>query len=144
MNVTEFATTHRARVKRDGCGDQIIAGKFGHIYAHDDQVFGLVFEASADEARRDATICRRRQSAIRAGFIRHQWGDVEGIVLFDPTNEVLAQRALKLISARRIRVSSANQLRNLRRGPTEGRSGTQKEGSDAVTGPIPLQSEEPL
>ena len=39
-----FVDRYRLRTKRDACGDHIVPGKFGHLYEHDQELFGLVLE----------------------------------------------------------------------------------------------------
>jgi|SRR5262245_1116518 len=112
-----FVKRYRLRIALDDCHDRIVKGRFGHIYTHGSGLLGLLFEARAADLALDNTVRARRRAALRAGFQRHQWGDAEAILLFDPANDTQARLAIKLIAAKRKRVSSPAQLKNLRRGP---------------------------
>lgn len=46
MSLQHFAERTRARIRRDGCADLFIPGKFGHLYEHDSGVFGVTLEDS--------------------------------------------------------------------------------------------------
>lgn len=131
-----FAERHRLRVRRDVCGDLVILGRFGQLYEHGSGVFGLLLQVLPDHPRLDKTLRIRRRKAIDAGFVHHQWGDSEAIVLFDPNTDVQARLAIKLAGIKRRRISSANQIANLRRGP--GRD--QRQSTDgAKTRPVSLR-----
>ncbi|HUJ31781.1 MAG TPA: hypothetical protein VLY23_10920 [Candidatus Acidoferrum sp.] len=100
---TAFAGRYRLRIKRDACGDLIAPGKFGHLYEHDAGRFGIVLEAPADTARLDRTLRARKLRAIAAGFLLHQEGDCEAILLFDPADVKQVGLAIRLIQAKKIR-----------------------------------------
>jgi len=108
MDIQEFATKHRLRVKRAEDGEQIILGKFGHLYLHDDSTLGLLF---MPPRRRLWSRARRKLEA--AGFVIWQDGDDEGSALFGGANTVQARLALKVIRARLRRTPSAAQLEAL-------------------------------
>jgi hypothetical protein len=98
-----FTERHSLRVKRDECHDAIVPGKLGHLYQHDASRFGIVLEASADRTRLNNTLRSRKRRAIAAGFLLHQEGDFESILLFDPADVKHARLAIRLIQAKRIR-----------------------------------------
>jgi hypothetical protein len=101
--VDRFAELYRLRAKRDDCGERIIRGKLGHLYAHDASRFGIVLEAPRDNARSDKTLCARKRRATAAGFVVHQEGDFEAVLLFEPGDGKQALLAIKLIDAKKIR-----------------------------------------
>ena len=113
-NAEQFCERFRLRLKRDRCGDQIIPGKFGHLYEHGPGVFGLVLEAPADSTRLDRMLRSRKRKALAAGFVLHQEGDAEAILLFDPANPRQARLAVRLVGAKLKRVASTAQLEALR------------------------------
>jgi hypothetical protein len=98
-----FAEQYRLRVKHDDCGDPIIRGKFGHLYEHCADRLGIVLEAPADSTLLPNTLRSRKRRAIAAGFLLHQGGDCESILLFDPTDVKQARLAIRLIQAKKIR-----------------------------------------
>jgi hypothetical protein len=101
--LTGFAEQYRLRVNLDRCRDRIIRGKFGHLYEHDARRLGIVLEAPPDDASSDRTLRVRKRRAIAAGFLPHQEGDFEAILLFDPTDAKQAGLAIRLIHAKKIR-----------------------------------------
>ena len=98
-----FAENYRIRVKRDDCGDPIIRGKLGHLYEHDIDSFGIVLESPTEHGRLDNTLRARKRRAIAAGFLVHQEGDSEAILLFDPGDSKQARLAIQLIHTKKIR-----------------------------------------
>jgi hypothetical protein len=101
--LARFAEKYRLRVKRDVCRDRIVRGKLGHLYVHDARLFGIVFEAPADNARSDRTLRARIRRATTAGFLLRQEGEFEAILLFDPSDKKQAALAIQLIQAKKIR-----------------------------------------
>ena len=99
----QFVENHRLRVKRDECHDAIVSGKLGHLYQHNASRFEIVLEAPADSTRLDSTLRSRKRRAIAAGFVLHQEGDCESILLFDPVDVKQAGLAIRLIQAKKIR-----------------------------------------
>jgi hypothetical protein len=99
----EFSDQYRLRVTRDHCGYPIIRGKFGHIYEHGSGIFGIVLEAATTDIRYDTTLRSRKRRAVVGGFVLHQEGDCEAILLFDPSDSDQAQLAIRLIEAKKIR-----------------------------------------
>lgn len=115
VTVAEFSTQHRVRAKRDRCGDPVLAGRYGHLYAHGDGWFGMVLETPADSTRLDKKLRSRKRRAIVAGFRVHQEGDCEAILLFDPNDPEQARRAIRLVGAKRKRVATPRQRAVLER-----------------------------
>jgi hypothetical protein len=102
MTIREFAEQYRCRLKRDGCGEQIIPGKVGQIYDYGSGRFGALFMPSGKP--RPNLWGRVRRKLMAAGFQLLQNGDAEGCLLFDPSDQRKIQLALKLVGARRKRV----------------------------------------
>jgi hypothetical protein len=99
----EFSDQYRLPVTRDHCNHPIIRGKFGHIHEHGSGLLGIVLEAAANNDRFDTTLRSRKRRAMAAGFVLHQEGDCEAILLFDPADLDQAQLAIRLIEAKKIR-----------------------------------------
>lgn len=114
--IKKFAEHYRLRIKRDDCSDSVIRGRFGHVYPHGAGLFGLMFQAEADDERFDNTLRARRRMALRGGMQLHQVGTAESIVLFDPAHEAQSRLAIKLSGIKRKRLASPAQLANLRPG----------------------------
>ncbi len=103
MDIQIFARKSRLRLKRYEDGENIIPGKLGHIYEHDDATLGLMF--MSDRPRLWANAKRKLKNA---GFTIWQDGDDEGSALFDPANRTQVRLALKVVRARaRRRLSPA-------------------------------------
>lgn len=101
--LAKFGEQYRVRVKCDECGDSIVRGRFGHLYEHDETQLGIVLDAQPDTLRSDRTLRARRRRAIAAGFVVHQEGECEAILLFDPSDQKQAALAIRLIGAKKIR-----------------------------------------
>ncbi len=108
MKFEDFAIKYRLKVRREEDGEPIISGKFGRLYEHDAQTFGLLFMPDRPRLWSHA---RRKFEA--ADFTIWQNGDDEGSALFDPTNAAQARLALKVIRARPHRTPSSAQLEAL-------------------------------
>jgi hypothetical protein len=98
-----FIEHHRLRLNRDECHDAIVRGKLGHLYEHDAGRLGIVLEAQAKSASLDTTLRARKRRAIAAGFLLHQEGASEAILLFDPADTKQARLAIRLIHTKKIR-----------------------------------------
>jgi hypothetical protein len=76
VTLTAFAERYRLRTKRDGCGDLIAPGRFGHLYEHGAGLVGLVLEDTRNGQSRGRSLLARRRKAladsgcIRAGMLR--------------------------------------------------------------------------
>jgi hypothetical protein len=103
ITLAGFARRYRLRMNRDECHDAIVRGKLGRLYEHDAGRFGIVLEAAPDNARSDKTLRARKRRGIAAGFLLHQEGDFEAILLFDLADSKQAALAIQLIQAKRIR-----------------------------------------
>jgi hypothetical protein len=101
--LAKYGEQYRVRVKRDECGDSIVRGRFGHLYEHDTNQLGIVLDTTPDNLRSDRTLRARRRRAIAAGFVVHQQGDCEAILLFDHLDTKQARLAIRLIQAKKIR-----------------------------------------
>jgi hypothetical protein len=110
-----FAERYRVRVQRDDCGEQLICGKFGHIYQHAAGLLGLVLEEPRSGKSKRRSLLARRRKAFAAGLSLHQLGQVEAILLFDVGCPSQANLAVRLVGAKRRRVPSPAQLEILRR-----------------------------
>jgi hypothetical protein len=82
--LVKFAQQNRLRMTQDGCREAVVRGKFGHVYEHSATHLGIALEASANGRRFDNSLRSRKRRAIACGFILHQEGDFESILLFDP------------------------------------------------------------
>ena len=101
--LADFVEQYRVRVKRDDCGEPIVPGKVGRLYEHDASRFGVVLEVPPDDARSDKTLRARRRRAIATGFVVHQEGEFEALLLFDPGDGKQAALDVRLIRAKKIR-----------------------------------------
>jgi hypothetical protein len=117
MNIGEFATVTRTRVKRHEDGEFVIVGKRGHLYEHSDSLLGLIFMPNKPRLWPNA-----RRKLECAGFTIWQDGDKEGSALFDPENAAQVRLALKVVGVKRKRRASPGQLANLRKAPGRGAS----------------------
>jgi hypothetical protein len=108
MTIRDFAEIFRVRVRRDGCGDEIIPGTLraekiaghseylSHIYGHGDGRLGVLLMFKTKRRWGNA-----RRKLAGAEFEIRQDGDTEGTALFDPSNAAQAGLALKLARIRR-------------------------------------------
>src|SRR5262249_10838322 len=82
------------------CGDPIMPGRFGHIYAHSDTQLGRCL-MNAATARLKNSIIRRYVRTGRAAV--HVEGDTEAIFLFDPKNENILRDFMRRCGIKRKR-----------------------------------------
>ncbi len=121
MTIQEFAEVHSVRVRRDGCSEIIIPGRFfnaelrrerveygSHIYENGDGRFGVCL-LFATKMR--WTLAKRK--LIAEGFVLKQDGDTEGTLLFDPDNAAQARIALKIARVKSHRAMSPKQVASL-------------------------------
>ena len=113
--IVQFAERHRLRVKRDGCGDAVVLGKFGHLYEHNTDVIGVSLEDVRSGPSRARCLLGRRRMAVDAGFRLHQAGEAESILLFEVGDTAQEVLAIKLVGAKQRRTASPAQLKVLRR-----------------------------
>jgi hypothetical protein len=110
-----IADRYRLRIRWYACGDPIAPGKFGHLYEHDQEVFGLVLEDATTGPSWVRTLRSRRRRALAGGFHLHQEAEAESVLLFDASDAKQARLALRLVGAKRRRIPSAAQLEALKR-----------------------------
>jgi hypothetical protein len=106
LDIQEFASQYRVRVKRDVCQDPIIPGKRqSHAYPHSGEQFGLCLMLASARAW-----CAAKRKLTAAGFTIRQDAETEGIALFDPSNAEQARLALRLAGVKKRRIASPGQL----------------------------------
>jgi hypothetical protein len=111
-----FARNHHLKIRKDECGERIIAGRlwkkqpangrtYGHhIFEHGSRLgVCLMFEDSP------AKWTNRRRSMEASGFTIANDGYGEGIGLFEPTDKAQARLAIKLAKVRIRRVLAPEQ-----------------------------------
>jgi hypothetical protein len=81
MTLKDFAEANRLRLRNDGCGDPIIPGKFGHLYAHSTLQMGVCLEhpAKSKLGVRAMRFKLRKLTALLG--VPRQEGDTEGLWL---------------------------------------------------------------
>jgi hypothetical protein len=79
-----------------------VAGRHGHIFDYEDgkQLGVVLLDSDPGAASKARTLLRLRKKALAAGFIPHQLGDCESVLLFDPHNSAQARLALRLVGVR--------------------------------------------
>ena len=103
----QFATTYNLRVRRDECGDLIVPAKHGHLYQADEGKVGVCFlDNPPSQASKGKALLSRRRQGLAAGFVPHQIGEVESILLFDPKDDTQSSLAIRLVGAKQKRVLS--------------------------------------
>lgn len=113
MNIREFAEKYRLKAKTESaCNETIIAGKFGHIYQHGADLYGVMFVPRARQPRKWTY---GKQQAIAAGLVLYQDGDCEGTLLFDPGNKAQVRAAMKLTGIKKRRKATEDQIAHLAR-----------------------------
>src|ERR1700674_398315 len=102
----EFASRNRLRVKNDGCGEPIIQGKYGHIYEHSNNQFGVCIEHPVGSSLGVRLMRNKMRVLDHLGLERRQRGDSEGIwvlpQVFGSWMPLYAQ-ILKIVGIRKIR-----------------------------------------
>jgi hypothetical protein len=121
ITIQEFSGRYRLRSKKDGCGEEIIPGKLGHLFDHGHGQFGIVLEDSPSGDSRARALLSRKRAGVQGGFSLKQQGECESVLLFDPQNQKQAKLAAKLVMARKKRTVRANpaSLLNLVRPSTQ-------------------------
>ena len=93
-----YAEKFRVPFVRDECGELIIPGRYGHIYAYSDTQLGWCLMNARTASRKNAVIRRY----VRTGrAVLHVEGDAEAIFLFDPKDERLFRDFLRRCGVRR-------------------------------------------
>jgi len=109
MNIEVFAQKHSVKIKRDACNDLTIQGKSGHIGdGYSDSWLGVYLSCETPK-----TWTYAKKKLVASGMRVRQDGDMEGVLLFDPTNRAQVRLALKAASIfpkRRTSVPSPAQL----------------------------------
>ncbi len=95
--ITNFSNTYRVHRHRDECGEIIVPGNFGHIYAYSETRLGVLFITPGN---RRYLWSKARNRLIAAGFVVVQDGDREGAALFDPMNVKQCRLAIKTAKIR--------------------------------------------
>lgn len=104
MNFTTFAEKYRLRVRRDECGDLVVAGRLGQLFQFDENLMGLaLISPNGDDPKLDNTLRSRTRKALRKGLELYLRGDYESIFLFSPENRQHARLAIQLIGCKRKR-----------------------------------------
>jgi hypothetical protein len=108
MNLQEFAARYQVKIKKDSCGDEIIPGKahkalnakrledHPHVWEHDR--YGIAAYLTFPTRARWLSTQRRLEAIGTVRFV--QTGDVEGIICFDPLNEVMTRLIFKIARVR--------------------------------------------
>jgi hypothetical protein len=109
MTIEQFAAQYRVRVVHDKCGDLIVSGKCGRVGdGYNGDVLGVY--VNGKNPRKWSSL---RRKLVSVGMRVKQSGDVDGVLLFDPTDQVQARLALKvagIFSKRKAPVPSPAQL----------------------------------
>jgi hypothetical protein len=114
--IQEFAEQHKLRLRKDGCGDVIVAGKAvkglpkrreyaNHVYDGFDHGLGVCLMVSS---ARKWGAARRALEAV--GCTLRQHGDTEGCFAFDPANELQVAAVIKAAGLKARRMASPAQL----------------------------------
>lgn len=96
----DFASKHRLRVQRDECGDPVISGRRGHLYAYSETELGVMILSQGNSNPRIRLWNSVRQVCMEAGMSLLQNGDSEGALSFNPANREHAKLAMRLASVR--------------------------------------------
>lgn len=107
-----FADRHRLRLRRGKDGDFQFPGRSGEIYAFGDgRMAVLVLEETARRWR------FRRREGLAVGMEIIQDGDLEGTLLFDPSNQEQVRIAIRISGVRqKRRVADKDRERLMRYG----------------------------
>ena len=92
MEMAHFAEKHRLKITNDDSGDEIISGKYGHIYEYGSRRLGVCILSRLGNAYRWNHV---RKTLAFAGFEIIQNGDYEGCATFDPENIDEARTAIR-------------------------------------------------
>lgn len=81
MDIREFAQLHKLRWRLDECGDEIVPGKLGHFYQHNDGRIGLCVLDTPQVTRSVRFMKSRLRSLEALGLKAKQRGETEGTFL---------------------------------------------------------------
>ena len=118
MDLKQFAEHYRLKIRQGEDGEPVILGKFGHLYEHNQELFGLMF-IPPEKVGTDKRWGYAKRKFETRDFVIWQDGDYEGSALFDPANRSQARLALKVAGIKRKRRVNLTpkQLANLKRPP---------------------------
>lgn len=104
MNLREFASENRLKVKNNGAED-LVLGKYGELAEmNDGGLLRLRLLAVPRSANMTGALRNRRKKA-EAGGLKLKWkGDAESIWIFDPADPAQAELAINLVGAKRKRL----------------------------------------
>ena len=110
MELQQFAHRYKLKIRLDECRDEVIAGRKGHIYYHDDEYLGMVFIPDNTKSWGYA-----KKKCELLGMIVWQDGDCEGCVLFNPNDIKQSRLAISLVKAKKKGVASPAKLESLQK-----------------------------
>ena len=112
IDVLAFADKYRLNTAHDVCGELIIPGHSGHIFAYTDDLLGVLFMPDPKGQRKPSTAkwLKHKRNLSAVGCRIGQDGDGEGSAIFDPLNKEQATVAIRVAGCRRKRAPSAGQL----------------------------------
>jgi hypothetical protein len=102
-----FASKHKLKILTDEDATRIIPGRHGQIYEHEPDTLAVIYSAET------ATWSRRARSGVEAGMVLHQAGDLEGTLLFSPSNLEQTKMAIDIAGVKRKKSMSAAQKESL-------------------------------
>lgn len=108
MTLEYLAAQYQRRITRDGCGDAVIAGKFGHLFCE----CGRLALCLSDDQRPAFRSAYRKRSVLRqlAGKLRvRQQGDFEVIADVLAEDAATVTTCLRLLGVPRRRVLTPEQ-----------------------------------
>lgn len=102
MTISDFANTHRLRLSKDTCGDEVVAGRIGesNIAEHDECNLSVAFVTPGKLLPRTGSFNTFKAACVAAGMTPLQIGDAEGVFMFDPADPQQARVAIKGIRAK--------------------------------------------
>jgi hypothetical protein len=113
FTIITFARRERLRMRRDGDGTVIVAGRLGHLYEAAPGLMALMIMPDPPRGRYWGCL---RQRLKQCGFEILQDADGEGSAGFDPYDRTQIPLAIKAAGVRRIPKRSPIQLEAARRG----------------------------
>ena len=109
MTLETLAAHHRLKVRRDK-DDTKVVGKFGHLYEHDDEYFGVLLMFSTVGRWNNA---RRRLEAAGCEILQN--GETEGTAIFPRREGLEVTQAIREAKTPRKRLSTGREIQNLKR-----------------------------